>query len=110
MTGKTTPWVCCRSEFCFAVASGLLRVVWQLRQRGGPSPTQHLWAELRQLCSFLVCTAAAGGGLTRGLGLAYPELSPASTVWEDCVPYIRMTWELEHSEGFLPAVVHIMVI
>lgn len=79
-----------------SVASGLLRVAWQLRQRGGPSPTQHLWAGLRQLCSFLVCTAAAGGGLTRGLGgLAYPELSPASTVWEGCIPYIRMTWELQ---------------
>ena len=57
-----------------SVASGLLRVAWQLRQRGGPSPTQHLWAGLRQLCSFLVCTAAAGGGLTRGLTCFFDDL------------------------------------
>lgn len=47
---------------------------------------------LRQLC---LCQPRLGGGLTRGLGgLVYPELSPAFTVWEDCIPYIKMTWEL----------------
>ena len=46
--------------------------------------------------ALFMCAAAAGGGLTRGLGgLAYPELSPAFTVWEDCIPYIKMTWELQ---------------